>query len=175
MKTIKYITIIAGLVAIIVATVLSLSSQQKMTTIIKGNIDAKPINIELHKYQDSQCGMVIDSIEYASEIVSPSGETWFFHDHGGMVKWLERQPFKKDATIWVHALDTNRWIDAQKAHYTRDEDTPMHYGFGAYEKAKSNTISFEQMRLFTLRGETMANPKIRKQLLQAKKEQSGYN
>ncbi|NOZ91139.1 MAG: hypothetical protein GXO60_07660 [Epsilonproteobacteria bacterium] len=175
MKAIKYITIIGGLVAIIVATVLSLSSKQHMITIVKGNNKKKPIDIELHKYQDSQCGMVIDGIEYASEVISPDGRTWFFHDHGGMVKWLERQPFKKDATVWVRSRDTNRWIDAKKAHYTRDEETPMHYGFGAYEKAKQNTITFEQMRLLTLRGETMENPIIRKQLLKTKKEQDGYN
>ncbi len=175
MKTIKYIAIVGGIVAIIIATILSLSSKQKMITIVKGNINKEPIHIELHKYQDSQCGMVIDEIEYASEVISPDGRTWFFHDHGGMVKWIERQPFKKDATIWVHALDTNRWIDGKKAHYTRDEETPMHYGFGAYEKEKSNTISFEQMRLFTLRGETMENPTIRKQLLKIKKERSEHN
>jgi len=49
----------------------------------------------------------------------------------------------------------------------------MHYGFGAYEKKRDNTISFEQMRLLTLRGETMANPIIRKQLLKEKKELNG--
>jgi hypothetical protein len=173
MKVVKYIAIIAGLVTVIVITILSVSSNQHMITIIKGNFDKKPIDIELHKYQDSQCGMVIDSIKYASEVVASNGDTWFFHDHGGMVKWLELHSFGDSAKIWVHAIDTNRWIDGRDAYYTRDENTPMHYGFGAYEKPKSNRISFEQMRLFTLRGETMENPIIRKQLLEAKRLNSG--
>jgi hypothetical protein len=100
-----------SIVAIIIAIFLSISNKQQMVTIQKGNIQHKPIDIKLHKYQDSQCGMVIDSIEYASEVISPDGKTWFFHDHGGMIKWLEPRPFKKEAIIWVHALDTNRWID----------------------------------------------------------------
>jgi len=175
MKTLKYILIVLGLIAIIVTTTLFLSKKQHMITIIKGNTSREPINIQLHKYQDSQCGMVIDSIKYASQIVSPTGETWFFHDHGGMVKWLEHRSFKKDAKIWVHSIDTNRWIDGRKAYYTRDEETPMHYGFGAYEKKKPYTISFDEMRLYTLRGETMENPTIRKQLLKEKKEHSGTN
>ena len=82
-----------------------------------------------------------------------------------MIKWLEPRPFKKEAIIWVHALDTNRWIDARKAYYTRDENTPMHYGFGAYEKEKNSTSIFDEMVLRMLRGENMANPKIRKQIL----------
>jgi len=175
MKNIKYILTIIGIVATIVAIFLSLSTKQQMVTIQKGNIEHKPINIKLHKYQDSQCGMVIDSIKYASEVISPDGNTWFFHDHGGMIKWLEARPFKNKATIWVHAIDTNRWIDGKKAHYTRDEDTPMHYGFGAYEKSKPNTITFQEMRLLTLRGETMVNPKVRKQLLKAKEDRDGGN
>jgi len=175
MKTLKYMIIILGLATIIIITILSLSKKQHMITIIKGNTLKQPINIQLHKYQDSQCGMVIDSIKYASQVISPTGETWFFHDHGGMIKWLELHNLTNNAKIWVHSIDTNKWIDGREAHYTRDEETPMHYGFGAYEKNKPNTISFEKMRILTLRGETMENPIIRKQLLKEKKEHSGTN
>jgi nitrous oxide reductase accessory protein NosL len=140
---------------------------------IKGNIDSKPIDITPYHYQDSQCGMVIDTIKYASEVISNNGKTWFFHDHGGMIKWLEAREFKDSATIWVHSIDTNRWIDAKKAYYTRDENTPMHYGFGAYESKKNDTIPYAKMRLLTLRGETMANPIIRKQLIKSRKEKYG--
>ena len=173
MKSLRPLLIIIGIVAIIIAIFLTLAKKQQMITMIKGNIDKKPIEITLHKYQDSQCGMVIDTIKYASEVVSPNGKTWFFHDHGGMVKWLDEREFKNSATIWVRSMDTNRWIDGRGAYYTRDEDTPMHYGFGAYEKKRENTISFQQMRLLTLRGETMENPIIRKQLLKEKKELNG--
>ncbi len=173
MKSLKPLLIITGIIAIIIAIFLTLAQKEQMITMIKGNTNRQPINIALHKYQDSQCGMVIDTIKYTSEIISPNGKTWFFHDHGGMIKWLDKREFKNKATIWVHSIDTNRWIDGRKAYYTRDEDTPMHYGFGAYEKRKKDTISFEKMKLLTLRGETMVNPIIRKQLLRIKKEHNG--
>ncbi len=173
MKSLKPILIIVAIISIIIAVFLTLAKKQNMVTIKKGNISHKPIDIKLHHYQDSQCGMVIDSIKYASEVISPDGRTWFFHDHGGMIKWIEKRDFRERATIWVHAIDTNRWIDAKKAHYTRDEDTPMEYGFGAYENRKEGTISFNKMRLLTLRGETMINPIIRKELL--KKRENGSN
>ena len=171
LKSLKPILIIIGIISIIITVFLTLAKKQNMVTIKKGNISHQPIDIKLHHYQDSQCGMVIDTIKYSSEVISPDGRTWFFHDHGGMIKWLEDKKFKNSATIWVHAIDTNRWIDGKKAHYTRDENTPMKYGFGAYENSKNGTISFDEMRLLTLRGETMVNPIIRKELL--KKRENG--
>jgi hypothetical protein len=168
MKIIKPILIIVIFLTAIVTVFITISNRQQMVTIFEGNIAKKPIPIVLNHFQDSDCGMVIDSIEYASQVVAPNGRTWFFHDHGGMIKWLEQKPFKKDATIWVHALDSKRWIDAKEAHYTRNEKTPMEYGFGAYEKNIEGLISFREMQLLTLRGETMANPTIRRELLKDK-------
>ncbi len=173
MKILKPLLIIIAIIVIIVIIFLTLAKKQQMITVIKGNIDKKPIDITLYKYQDTQCGMVIDSIKYVSEVISPIGKTWFFHDHGNMIKWLEARDFKDRATIWVHSIDTGRWIDAKEAYYTRDENTPMHYGFGAYENKRDNTISFDKMRILTLRGETMANPNIRKELLNRKKGING--
>ncbi len=171
MKALKPILIILAIISIIIAVFLTLAKKQNMVTIKKGNISHQPIDIIPYHYQDSQCGMIIDNLKYVSEVISPDGRTWFFHDHGNMIKWIEKRDFRDKATIWVHAIDTDRWIDARKAHYTRDEDTPMEYGFGAYEKPKEGTISFSEMRLLTLRGETMANPTIRRELL--KKRQHG--
>jgi len=39
--------------------------------------------------------MVIDSLEYASEVIAPNGNTWFFHDHGGMRKVVSRREISK--------------------------------------------------------------------------------
>ncbi|NEW60454.1 hypothetical protein GSY74_04090 [Sulfurovum sp. bin170] len=168
MKTIKPILIIFTFLTIIVTLFISLSSKQQMVTIFEGNIAKEPIPIVLNHFQDSDCGMVIDAIEYASQVIAPNGKTWFFHDHGGMIKWLERTSFKESAVIWVYSLDNQKWIDGREAHYTRDEKTPMEYGFGAYKGKRTKRISFKEMQLFTLRGETMANPTIRKQLLKEK-------
>jgi hypothetical protein len=112
--------------------------------------------------------MIIDSIEYASQVIAPNGNTWFFHDHGGMVNWLNRKSFKDKATIWVYAKDSHKWIDGYRAWYSRDETTPMLYGFGAYERRQEQFIDFKTMKLHMLRGEHMGNPIIRQQLIKGK-------
>ncbi len=157
--------IIGILVAVIVIIFLSLAKNQNMTVIHEGNLDRLPIEMKLNKYQDSDCGMVIEDLEYASQVVAPGGKTWFFHDHGGFVNWLKDKSFKDDVVIWVMAKDTKRWINAQEAHYSLTDNSPMGYGFGAYERKADKMIDYDTMALKMLRGETMNNPQIRKQLL----------
>jgi hypothetical protein len=173
MKALKSISIVLVVLIIIIALFISLSKKQQMVVVLENNLEKKPLTIVLNHFQDSDCGMVIDELGYASQVIAPDGKTWFFHDHGGMVKWLSRSAFEKEAIIWVHALESNRWIDGRKAYYSRDEKTPMEYGFGAYAMQRDDLITFEEMKIFTLRGETMANPTIRKQLLKRKKERDG--
>ena len=172
MKTLRPLLIILAIIALIVTLFLTLADKQNMVTVFEGNIAKQPIPMKLNHYQDADCGMVIDELNYASQVIAPDGKTWFFHDHGGMAKWLEERTFKDQAVIWVYALDSKEWIDGRKAFYTRDEETPMLYGFGAYAKSSENKISFKEMQQYTLRGETMINPSIRQQLL-AKKGQNG--
>ncbi|MDO8261298.1 MAG: hypothetical protein Q7T50_07475, partial [Candidatus Magasanikbacteria bacterium] len=97
--------------------------------------------------------------------ITKSGKSWFFHDHGGMVKWLEDKEFRNSAKIWVMSRDTKKWIEAEEAFYSLVDKTPMGYGFGAYEKNNQEYVNFDTMRLRILRGETLRNPLIRKQLL----------
>lgn len=157
--------VVLVLVLLIVALFLSLASSQKMIVIKEGNLKMLPLEIELGKYQDSDCGMVIDSLDYASQVVAKSGKTWFFHDHGGFVNWLKDKEFASEALIWVRSKDTKKWINAKEAFYSLDEQTPMGYGFGAYEKREVRHVDYETMRLRMLRGETLNNPYIKKQLL----------
>jgi copper chaperone NosL len=164
MKKIAPFLIILLFVVIIVLIFLSLGKTQHMVVIKEGNLKQVPLQIELNKYQDSYCGMIIDDLKYASQVVAPDGKTWFFHDHGDFVLWLENKPFKESAKIWVMSRDTHKWIDGKKAYYSRDEITPMGFGFGAYENKKEGLIGFDEMQLFTLRGETMQDPKIKKML-----------
>ncbi len=142
-----------------------MSTSQNMTVVYTGNSAKKPIPIILGKFQDSDCGMVIDDITYASQVIAPDGKTWFFHDHGGMVHWLENKEFKDTALIWVRTKDTKKYIDGRYAWYSRTDDTPMFYGFGAYENKKDGLISFQAMFTHMVRGEHLANPYIKKQLL----------
>lgn len=165
MKKFMPIILIGVIVIIIVVLFLSLEKTQKMVVIKEGNFKQLPLKMELHKYQDSDCGMVIDDLAYASQVVAPDGKTWFFHDHGGFIHWLSDKKFKDSAVIWVMSRDTHRWINGRKAYYSLNEITPMGYGFGAYEHKKEGTVDFDTMRLKMLRGETMRDPKIRKQLL----------
>lgn len=168
MKSLRPIFIILAIIVVIVVLFTSLAKHQNMVTVFEGNIAKQPIPLALNHFQDSACGMVIDDLGYASQVVAPDGKTWFFHDHGGMITWLESRTFKDKAVIWVYARDTKTWIDGRKAFYTRDEETPMLYGFGAYSKNASDRIDFKTMREYTLRGETMVNPRIRQQLLNKK-------
>lgn len=157
--------IIVTIIFLIAGLFLSLGQTQNMIVIKEGNIEKTPLLMELNKYQDSDCGMVIEDLSYASQVVSPSGKTWFFHDHGGFVNWLKDKTFKDSAVIWVMSRDTKKWIDAREAYYSLTEETPMGYGFGAYETQKEGNIDFETMSLKVLRGETLNNPLIKKQLL----------
>ncbi|WP_324170679.1 hypothetical protein [Sulfurimonas sp.] len=165
MKKLLPFLIISVFVSIIVTVFLSLASQNKMIVTIKNNTKKLPIKMQINKYQDSDCGMLIDNMEYISQVISPSAQTWFFHDHGGFVKWLEDKEFKDEAIIWVMSKDTKQWVDARDAFYSLIDKTPMGYGFGAYEKKAFGYVNFDTMRLRMLRGETLNNPHIRKQLL----------
>jgi copper chaperone NosL len=168
LKKLMPFLIILVIVAVIVALFLSLGNKQKMIVIKEGNIAQVAIPMELNKHQDSDCGMVIEDLEYASQVVSKEGKTWFFHDHGGFVHWLEDKPFKDEVKIWVMSRDSKKWIDGKKAYYSLSDITPMGYGFGAYEFSKDGLVDYETMRLKMLRGETMNNPLIRKKLLEQK-------
>lgn len=164
-KKIFPLLIVFSLVAIIVAIFLAVASGKQMIVIKEGNFDKLPLEMQMNIYQDSDCGMVIDDLEYVSQVISPSGNTWFFHDHGGFVHWLEDKEFKDEATIWVMSRDAKKYIDARDAYYSLTDTTPMGYGFGAYEKKEPSYIDFDTMQLRMLRGETLNNPHIRKQLL----------
>lgn len=163
-KFMPFLTVLI-IVSIIALVFLSLGKTQQMVVIKEGNLQKIPLKMALNKHQDSDCGMVIEDLEYASQVVAPDGKTWFFHDHGGFVHWLSDKSFKDDAVIWVMSRDTKKWINARTAFYSLNETTPMGYGFGAYEKNQKGFVNFEQMSLKMLRGETMNNPKIRKKLL----------
>jgi nitrous oxide reductase accessory protein NosL len=164
-KKLTPILIVAAIVAIIVTLFLSLASKQKMIVIKEGNLKQIPLQMELNKHQDSDCGMVIEDLDFASQVIAKDGRTWFFHDHGGFVNWLKDKSFKDEAVIWVMSLDSKKWIDGRKAYYSLDDITPMGYGFGAYEIKKNNLVVFDEMRIRMLRGETMNNPLIKKQLV----------
>ena len=164
-KFAPFITIFA-IVVIIVLVFFSLGKTQRMVVVKEGNLEKTPLEMVSRKYQDSDCGMIIEDLSFVSQVIAPDGKTWFFHDHGGFAQWLEDKSFRDEAVIWVMSRDTLEWVNAREAFYSLDEITPMGHGFGAYENAQKGFVAFEEMRLRMLRGETMNNPKIRKKLLE---------
>jgi len=163
----KILATLLGIILAVVVAILIFSQLKKDApiVIVKGNTKGLPLPIKLNKTNDTECAMLIKTQKNAAEVVAPDGRTWFFDDPGCMVKWLKDKPFKKSAKLWVYTIDTDRWIDARKAHYGVKDHTAMHYGFGAREKDTNGTISFKEMELRMYRGETLANPKYRKKLL----------
>lgn len=160
----KNLLVLLVVVSIVIGIFLSLADKTNMIVVKEGNDKKLPIVMQIDKYQDSDCGMVIDNLIDAAQVISPSAKTYFFHDHGGMVKWLSDKSFKDEAVIWVKTRDTKKFIDGRLAYYSIDDITPMGNGFGAYEFKKDNLISFDDMLLKMLRGENMNNPHIKKQL-----------
>ena len=163
-KILPFITLII-IIAIITIIFLSMSNAKQMVVLKEGNTALTPLEIILGRYQDSDCGMVIDKMDYVSQVISNDGKTWFFHDHGGMANWLKDKSFKDDAKIWVMSIDTKQYINGRTAWYSRTDNTPMRYGFGAYEVKQDGFITFEEMSLKVLRNETLRNPYIQKELL----------
>jgi len=159
------IIVIVLMLAIIATIFISMAKEDQPVTIVKGNMEMKVLPIKLNHTNDTQCAMLIKTNHNAAEVVAPDGRTWFFDDPGCMVLWIEDKPFRKEAKLWVHTIDTEKWIDARKAHFGVTDHSEMGYGFGARENDSNQTIDFEEMHLRMLRGENLTDPKIRKKLL----------
>jgi len=164
-KKILPILSIALLIAAIAIVFVSMAKQDAPVTIVKGNTAFKPLPIKLEHTNDTQCAMLIHSERNAAEVIAPDGRTWFFDDPGCMILWLQKRDWADKAVLWVHTIDSERWIDARKAWYGVKDATEMHYGFGARERRCETCIPFDEMRMRMLRGENLTNPKIRKKLL----------
>lgn len=165
MKKLLPLVIILLILAIIAVIFVSMSKNDQPVTIVKGNTEMKPWPLKVNFTNDSYCKMLIGEQRNSTQVVSPDGNTWFFDDPACMVLWLQDKPFKESAKLWVHSIDSHKWIDARKAWYGRADRTAMHYGFGAREVQDEDTIDYETMSLYVLRGEHLGNPKIRKMLL----------
>lgn len=165
MKKLIPLLIILAVIGIIAIIFISMAKDKQPITIVKNNTQMKVLPLKVNFTNDPYCKMLITTERNSVQVVSPDGNTWFFDDPGCMILWIQDQSFKDDAKIWVHTIDTNRWVDAKKAWYGVTDRTEMHYGFGAREKKVDGAIDFKEMELRMLRGEHLVNPKIRKKLL----------
>jgi hypothetical protein len=113
-----------------------------------------------------QCHMELPNSNIHTTVLYDANTKEHFDDVGCMILWLS----KKDSDInafkaEVFTNDTHRYINAVAAHYKINEKTPMLYGFSAYENLQEDSISYDEVITRMRRGEHMANPKIRKQIL----------
>ena len=166
MKLITSILVVAALLIGIIVLFVTLGKTQQMIVVYEGNLDKVPIEMTAGRFQDGECGMLINDLDFASQVVAPDGKTWFFDDHGCMAAWLSARPFKDEAIIWVKDLPSGEWIDGSHAWYSRTDQTPMSYGFGAYKTYREGLIDFTTMQQAMLKGETMANLNFRNQLME---------
>ena len=166
MKNIKPILVILVLILLIITIFSLLGKSQQMTVVYEGNRNRDSVKMTVGKFQCSECGMLINDLNFASQVVAPDGKTWFFDDHGCMAAWISARPFKDDAIIWVKDLPSGAWIDGKVAWYSSTDQTPMSYGFGAYRTPGEGLIAFAVMQQAMLKGETMANLNFRKQLME---------
>ena len=162
MKKLMPLFVIILVFAIIAIVFVSMAKQNQPISIIKGNTEQKPLPLKLNFTNDPYCKMIIYKQENSVQVVSASGNTWFFDDIGCTVLWLQDKDFKNTAKIWIYDEAMQKWQNARTATYSNIADTAMGYGFGIDTKG---SLNFDEITLKMLRGETLANPKIRKKLL----------
>lgn len=165
MKKLIPLFIVLVIMSIIAVVFISMAENKQPVSIVKNNIEKKPLPLKVNFTNDAYCKMLITTKRNSMQVVSPDGKTWFFDDPGCMVLWLQDKPFKADAKLWVYTIDTKQWIDAKTAWYGIKDKTEMYYGFGARENKTEGSIDYREMELRMLRGENLSNPKIRKKLL----------
>lgn len=130
------------------------------------NTSRHPLEYKDNTLQCPQCNMFIVGKNDTAQIITNDGKTHFFDDVGCAILWIrDKKLSMQSLTFWVHTRDTHDFIEASKAFYSVTDNTPMKYGFGAYEKKQPTSISFEEMQLRMLRGENMSDPSVRKKLL----------
>ncbi len=161
---------------------------EEFTVMISGNYTGKPLEMEFGKFLCSDCTMMIKKYKFSAQVILPNEETYFFDDIGCMIRWLDKQEDKEKIKVFVYTLDTRTYIDPKDALFSRIETTPIGYGFGAYDANQTKKrayyfdilvgaesyeirpyakekLSYEQVKLLVLRGETLLNPIIKKEVL----------
>ena len=161
-KAILYIFPIVAIVGILVFV-----KMNNQSVLDVDNHEKIPLDFKPNMVQCPQCNMFLVEKEHTAEAITTDNKTHFFDDPGCLILWIEEnhKATENEIVKWVYALDTKKWINAEKAFYSINDRTPMNYGFGGYEKVKENSIDYNEMKLKMLRGENMTNPKIRKKIL----------
>ena len=167
MKSSFATVLLLGVLALLIVT---MDISESRVLVRHGNTQKEPLDIVLEQYICIESRVPIVDLFNSAQAVLPNGDTYFFNDVGNVLLWLERQKNKKEIVVWGYAQDTERYVLAKDAWYSRVEITPMGYGFGAYEYrlyGKSD-FYFNEVQLFALRGETLLHPMVNALLMSNK-------
>jgi len=130
------------------------------------NPNLKALEFEPSSATCPKCRMPLKSKINSVQVIFNDERTYIFDDIGCLILWIKDAKIdKKQIKIFAYTSDTHKYLDAHKLYYSIKDKTPMGYGFSAYEKKLDGFIGFDEMSLKMLRGENMADPKIRKRLL----------
>ena len=111
-----------------------------------------PVEVRWDRDVCERCVMAVSDPHFSAQIRGgPAGgeqKVYKFDDLGCAVIWLDKQDWKDspDNEIWVNHYQTDEWIDAQTAHYIKDQLTPMNYGLGAQLEATPEALSFDEAK-----------------------------
>lgn len=102
----------------------------------------------------ARCHMVVSDHLFVAQIRVPDQRrTLKFDDLGGAPLWMETSKYKDnpDVEIWVSSHDSTRektiWLDAQTAWYVPGYNTPMDFGFAAFEDKVEGAVNYEAFTL----------------------------
>ncbi len=113
----------------------------------KKNLEQQPVKLVWDRETCEQCAMAVSDRRYAVQVIEPNGKAHFFDDIGCALTWLENQEWGKGSRTWVSDVNTNEWIDAEKANWRfGDPNTPMGYGFAATLNPVENALEFDTVQ-----------------------------
>lgn len=113
-----------------------------------GDPTSAPRDVNWEGETCQRCRMVISDRDHAAQVRYFEADHGFrisvFDDVGCALVWLEEQPWKQDprTEIWVADHRNGNWIDARKAVYVNDENSPMGYGLGAQSDPAPGSLDF---------------------------------
>jgi len=167
MKSSFATALLLGVLALLIVT---MDISESRVLVRHGNTQKEPLEIVLENYICIESRVPIVELFNSAQAILPNGDTYFFNDVGNVLLWLGRQKDPEKIVVWVYAQDTERYVLAKDAWYSRVEITPMGYGFGAYEFRLYGTSDyyFKEVQGFALRGETLLHPMVNALLMSNK-------
>ncbi|MDM8541698.1 hypothetical protein QUF90_11480 [Desulfococcaceae bacterium HSG9] len=135
----------------------------------QGNKEQLPVDFVWDRVACEECKMALSDPHYSAQVIDPEGKAYYFDDIGCAILWLQRQPFKNKARIWVNDVKTTEWIEAKKARWIYgDPKTPMGYGFAAtltpLESNEKQKLDWETVKKWMIIGKTLVNENMGKHL-----------